>query len=107
MEGPQSEACHCFFVADNVLNKPRLTLGRIMTSVHIKTEKTKGNRGTYHSIFFSLLPYQILEVSKIECFRLICTEHSLQNVTIHAEFYISFKKTVHSDGGRGRIFNCF
>jgi len=37
MEEPQSKTCQCFFVADNVLNKQRLTLGRIMTSVHIKT----------------------------------------------------------------------
>ena len=41
--------------------KQRLTLGRIMTSVHIKIEKTEEKCGAYHSIFLSLLLYQTLE----------------------------------------------
>ena len=52
MEDPQTEACHCSFVAGNVLSKQRITSGRIVTSVHIKTEKTKKNRGAHHTVFF-------------------------------------------------------
>jgi hypothetical protein len=100
MEEPQSKTCHCFFVADNVLNKQRLTLGRIMTSVHIKTEDTGGNRGAYHSIFFSLPSYRILEASKIvfscNMHRTLFTKCNYSRRILHI-----IKKTVHSDGGGG------
>jgi len=80
-----------------------------MTSVHIKTEKTKGNRGAYHTVFFSLLLYQILESVQNRVFSCKITRNTLYNYNLQL---ITQNSTYHSKNcafgwGGGPILNCF
>jgi hypothetical protein len=107
MEKHQSEACHCFFVVDNVLNRD-LYWVELRLQCTLKLKRLRGilELATPYFSHFSCIKYW--KVSKTECFRVIPAKYSLQNVTIQAEIHVSFKKkTVHYDGVRGPIFNCF